>query len=244
MIQDIRTAQFVIVGLIVLLIIAFLIILRKSGRRNIYNGKDDSSRDSVPRDVHRKVFEEKNEYYDKLREIQPAYNELQDKYENACVEIGNLKRRIDELTRDNNELNALYSNNADSDNLRGSNEVHNTEFTYPHVDEMSKEPIGAIITKYASFPRSVDSAIYFSDLTDKLADDSYFELKISNETGKATFKPLDFMKIRNYDPAMAAIQTDGVKPNIASSVVGVEMGEAYLEGNDWVIKKLAKVKLT
>ena len=59
----------------------------------------------------------------------------------------------------------------------------------------------------------------------------------------ASFKPLDFMKIRNYDPAMAAILTDGVKPNVASTVVGVEPGDAYLEGNDWIIKKLAKIKL-
>lgn len=243
MIQDIRIAQFVIVGLIVLLIIAFLIILRKSGRRNIYNGKDDSSRDSVPRDVHRKVFEEKNEYYDKLREILPAYNELQEKYEKACVEISNLKRKIDELTRDNNELNVLYNNSADTDYLRESYETHNSEITYPKVDEMSKEHKGVIITKYASFPRSAGSTIYFSDLTDKLADDSYFELRISNETGKATFRPLDFMKIRNYDPAMAAIQTDGVKPNVASSVVGIEAGKARLEGNDWIINEPAKVKL-
>lgn len=244
MIQDIRIAQFVIVGLIVLLIIALFIIVKLS--KNVKPSKQEwnDSNGFVLKETRRKVFNERDDYRDKLREIQPAYNELQDKYEKACVEIGSLKRRIDELTRDNNELNVLYNKRSDLDDFGKKNKADNSEDMHPQVVEMSQVSIGAMVTKYASFPRSAESTIYFSDLTDKLADDSYFELRISNETGEASFRPLDFMKIRNYDPAMAAIQTDGVKPNMASSVVGVEMGEAYLEGNDWVIKKLAKVKLT
>ena len=104
--------------------------------------------------------------------------------------------------------------------------------------ESSKEK-----TKYASFPRTAGSSIYFSDLSDNLADDSYFELKISVGNGNATFKPIDFMKIRNYDPAMAAMLTEGVKPNVASTVIGIEPGMAHLEGNDWIIDNLAKIKL-
>ena len=98
-------------------------------------------------------------------------------------------------------------------------------------------------TMYASFPRSAGSNIYFSDLSENRVDDSYFELKVSVASGKATFKPLDFMKIRNYDPAMAAMLTEGVKPNIASTVIGIEPGKAHIEGKDWIIDNLAKIKL-
>lgn len=102
---------------------------------------------------------------------------------------------------------------------------------------------GKEVVMYASFPRSAGSSIYFSDLTENLADDSFFELKISNANGKATFKPLDFMKIRNYDPAMAAMLTNGVKPNVASTVLGIEPGKAHIEGKDWIIDNPAKIKL-
>ena len=98
-------------------------------------------------------------------------------------------------------------------------------------------------TMYASFPRTAGSSIYFSDLSEKRADDSYFELKISVIYEKATFKPIDFMKIRNYDPAMAAMFTEGVKPSTASTVLGIESGEAHKEGEDWIIDKPAKIKL-
>ena len=98
-------------------------------------------------------------------------------------------------------------------------------------------------TMYASFPRSAGSSIYFSDLSDKLLDDSFFELTISIASGKATFRPLDFIKIRNYDPAMAAMLTEGIKPNFASTVIGIEPGKAHIEGKDWIIDKLAKIKL-
>jgi hypothetical protein len=99
------------------------------------------------------------------------------------------------------------------------------------------------ITMYASFPRTAGSSIYFSDLSENRGDDSYFELKISVIYGKATFKPIDFMKIRNYDPAMAAMLTEGVKPNVASTVLGIEPGKAHIEGKDWIIDKPAKIKL-
>jgi hypothetical protein len=98
-------------------------------------------------------------------------------------------------------------------------------------------------TMYASFPRSAGSSIYFSDLSVNLLDDSHFELTISIASGKATFKPLNFMKIRNYDPAMAAMRTEGVKPNVASTVIGIEPGKANVEGKDWIIDNLAKIKL-
>ena len=116
----------------------------------------------------------------------------------------------------------------------------------PNTDITEEKPKGGSPkekTMYASFPRSAGSSIYFSDLSDKLLDDSYFELTISIASGKASFRPLDFMKIRNYDPAMAAMLTEGVKPNVASTVIGIEPGKAHIEGKDWIIDNLAKIKL-
>lgn len=112
---------------------------------------------------------------------------------------------------------------------------------------LKKEPkVGSPMEKtmYASFPRSAGSNIYFSDLLENRVDDSYFELKVSVASGKATFKPLNFMKIRNYDPAMAVMLTEGVKPNVASAVIGIEPGTAHIEGKDWIIDSLATIKLT
>lgn len=109
-------------------------------------------------------------------------------------------------------------------------------------EEVRIEPIKEK-TMYASFPRSAGSSIYFSDLSEKQLEDSYFEFKITIESGKATFKPIDFMKIRNYDPAMAAMRTEGVKPNVASIVQGIEHGKAHKEGKDWIIDNPAKIKL-
>lgn len=99
------------------------------------------------------------------------------------------------------------------------------------------------IIRYASFPRSAGDSSYFSDLTENQVEDSYFEFKIVETTGKATFKPLDFMKIRSYDPAAPAMLTEGVKPSNASTVLKIEPGTAYMEGKDWIIETPAKIKL-
>lgn len=99
------------------------------------------------------------------------------------------------------------------------------------------------ITMYASFPRLAGNSVYFSDLSENLADDSYFELKVSNELEKATFKPINFMKIRNYDEAMAAMRTEGAKPNVATTVMDIKPGEAHKEENDWIIDNFATIKL-
>lgn len=99
------------------------------------------------------------------------------------------------------------------------------------------------ITMYASFPRLAGNSVYFSDLSEKLADDSYFELKVSTVLGKATFKPIDFMKIRNYDEAMAAMRTEGAKPNVATTVLDINWGDAHKEGKDWIISNFATIKL-
>lgn len=240
--------RLLIIGLSVLLLISILIIL-KLYRERKPSDNVGGSYVFVSQEKHKEVLKERDRLRDELekrggaKDITPVYNELQEKYERACVDIVKLNCRIDELTRDKNELNELYKRDSVPDNLVKKAEGTNSAVAPVLRNEMLQEKKGWQVIMYASFPRSAGSTIYFSDLTDKLADDSYFELKVSNDTGKASFKPLDFMKIRNYDPAMAAILTDGVKPNVASTVVSVEPGDAYLEGNDWIIKKLVKIKL-
>lgn len=152
----------------------------------------------------------------------------QQRISNLELENNELTRKIDELTRENNELTR---ENNELKKLLGKESVSITE-------GMQLE-----ITMYASFPRSAGNCTYFSDLTDNRFDDSNFEFKISSASGKATFKPIDFMKIRNYDPAMVAVLTEGVKPNVASTVLKITSGTAHLEGKDWIIDNLAKINL-
>lgn len=227
--------RLLIVGLSVLLIVAILIILRKYNQKADSIDEYGSSRGAVPKDVHRKVLKERDDLRDEIKLIEVAKFDYQNKYEKACVEISDLRRKID-------EMGELLNKDSIS-NVLEEKTGDNNPVVIPAQANKSSQTIDGQFTKYSSFPRSAGSSIYFSDLTDKLSDDSYFELRITNDSGVASFRPLDFMKIRNYDPAMAAILTDGVKPNVASTVVGLEPGEAYLEGNDWIIKKLAKIKL-
>lgn len=239
--------NMIYIGIIVLLFFIILKVLDSMKKKS--NDKYASSHDYVSKQKHIELLRERDALQDELKRIEVEKGNIQDgydiqeKYEKACVEIGKLKCIIDELkckndelTRENNELNELYNKDSTS---KGEDLIDERSLGH----EMTQETKDGQITKYASFPRSAGSSIYFSDLTDKLVDDSYFELKIISESGKASFRPLDFMKIRNYDPAMTAILTDGVKTNVASTVVGMEPGEAYLEGNDWIIKNLAKVRL-
>ena len=243
--QNNITLILIIILLLVLLLVASIFILTLRERIKKYS--KSFPRGTVSKEVHEKVLRQRDELQNKLDVLKAKNgvihdNEIELEFENACVEIGKLKWKIDELTRKNNELKNLCNKNPFPYESDEKNNASIPTIENSIGNEKTKESIEGII-KYASFPRSVGSSIYFSDLTDKLVDDSYFELRISGNTGKASFRPLDFMKIRNYDPAMAAILTDGVKPNVASTVVGVEPGDAYLEGNDWIIKKLAKIKL-
>ena len=248
MIHDLSTAQFVIFVLVILLILAVFIIIKlsKNGRSSKQDWNDNH--DFVSKEAHKKMIKERDYYYslyDGLRKKDDAYTD--DEFSNGTIllqeENGRLKQKIEELTRKNNELNRLLDSDSNSVDVSKQAEVNLSYQMSKQVDDVTSKINDKYVTRYASFPRSAGSSIYFSDLSDKLADDSYFELRISNETGIASFRPLDFMKIRNYDPAMAAIQTDGVKPNVASSVVGIEAGQARLEGNDWIINEPAKVKL-
>lgn len=227
--------RIIILGLAVLLLIAILIILKKYGKKDRLNDEGDDSRGVVSRKKFTEEFKRREAAEEQL-------DEYKEKYEFIISKNRELESENRELQLTINELSRLYDKKTD---------IADIEKEYVRVPVAAqtmekKEPsneLGTVGIMYASFPRSAGSSIYFSDLTDKLSDDSYFELRITNDSGVASFRPLDFMKIRNYDPAMAAILTEGVKPNVASTVVGVESGEAQLEGNDWIIKRLAKVKL-
>lgn len=232
---------------IILLLVAVIILLYKKINCSSNDG-DKNNSDSVSKNKHKEILEERDSWREKYEELKKKcdnsescnpdisdYLRLQDDYEKACVEIGKLKRKIDDLTLDNNELNELYDKSTNKGNE-----------TLTLKKQEKKDPLpkkGSQAIKYASFPRSADSNNYFSDLTEGLTEDSFFELKISEDTGEAIFRPMDFMKIRNYDPAMAAMTTEGVKPNMASTILGIEPGKAHLEGKDWIIDKPATIKL-
>lgn len=131
---------------------------------------------------------------------------------------------------------------ASTEGVQEPNEEPKEELKSDSTSEPKAESPKEIIM-YASFPRSAESRNYFSDLSENRVDDSYFELKVDAASGKATFRPLDFMKIRNYDSAMAAMFTEGAMPNVASIVQGIEPGKAHKEGKDWIIDNPAKIKL-
>lgn len=232
---------------IILLLVAVIILLYKKINCSSNDG-DKNNSDCVSKNKHKEILEDRDSWRKKYEELEKKcdnsesrnpdisdYFRLQDDYEKACVEIGRLNSKIDDLTRDKNELNELY------DKSTKRREAPPTFNKQEKKESLSK--IGSQVIRYASFPRSADSNNYFSDLTEGRADDSFFELKISEDTGEAIFRPLDFMKIRNYDPAMAAMTTEGVKPNMASTILGIEPGKAHLEGKDWIIDKPATIKL-
>lgn len=198
------------------------------------------------KDIESKYLKQRNTIDELKREI-AEQNKLLEK-EPACVEDqqfttvvlpANFSRQQNQEAASKQEQ--TKQEQAAKETVPITTEISSSE-TITTKEESLVVPVKEVIM-YASFPRSAGSNIYFSDLTENRVDDSFFELKISNANGKATFKPLDFMKIRNYDPAMVAMLTDGVKPNVASIVLGIEPGMAHIEGKDWIIDNPAKIKL-
>lgn len=189
--------------------------------------------------------------YSKYRKLEAKYNkskrenyELDILYQDQLRKNNWLNNDIGKKNLEINELNKLVGKDKTStnDTLPQKN-VEPSESSEKDSEAKKKNVEAKEVTMYASFPRSAGSSVYFSDLTLILEDDSFFELKISKDKKMATFRPLDFMKIRNYDPAMIAMQTEGVKPNVASAVLGIENGKAHKEGSDWIIDNPAKIKL-
>lgn len=266
--------------LLVLLVAAILIAVffNKQNKHNtpkgyrVHSSKAKYKDIAYEPDTYRSKNDSKNEQLEaKYNKLRYDYKNLQYKKENVdarCIalegENSKLKKILEELTRENNELKMLAgkepnpvdaspiedeqsptdkpeNENADSNEPKPDNPSNGNAI--PQIEEKPTKALPKEVTMYASFPRSADNCIYFSDLTEIIGDDSYFELKISKDKNTATFRPLDFMKIRNYDAAMIAILTDGAKPNAASSVIGIENGKVHKEGSDWIIDTPAKIKL-
>lgn len=239
----------------------------------VNNSKTVSPKDF--KELRRQVITSQNENskvkkeYDNLNK---KYQLLKDDYGKVCLdfkkqedEISTLKDENKELKRQNQELDYRNSRGT-SDTITKDSVVDDNpspidtkkdddqkkdatkdseNITVKEKPSTPKIPAANEIMMYASFPRSAGSSVYFSDLTENNVEDSYFELKISKSTGKATFKPLDFLKIRNFDPAMVVIRTEGVKPNVASAVTGIKPGEAHLEEDkEWIVDKPAIIKLS
>lgn len=246
---------------------------KSSMKSKTTNHKTVSSKDY--KEVKNQLQKSKDNYhkiYTDYSSLLIKNQQLKADYEAACLEIKklqtenkNLGEEKKELTRQNKELDYLNSretstattnetvaddnpspittkNKVDQENAstKDSENVKSTQIPITPKVSAAKE-----IMMYASFPRSAGSSVYFSDLTENNVEDSYFELKISKSTGKATFKPLDFLKIRNFDPAMVVIRTEGVKPNVALAVTGIKPGEAHLEEDkEWIVDKPATIKLS
>jgi len=217
--------------IIIMLLVAFLLSLRNT-RKNDSNDNGSCCPSSyISLEKHKEVLKM---YKKTSNPDNSKYDELQDKYYKACEENRALESQLAEFKRSNSELEEL---------LKKSSAGRENAFLTKEAEKQIPPKNETQSIMYASFPRSAGSRSYFSDLSENLVDDSYFELKVSLSSGKATFKPLDFMKIRNYDPAMAAILTEGVKPNLAVSIIGIESGVAHMEGKDWIIDVPAKIKL-
>lgn len=222
---------------IILLLLAVIYLINKSSS----NEEANAPSGWVPLEKHKEILKKREELRDKSDNCESSsfdiskYDALQEEYDKACGKIATLTNENKDLLRDNIELNTLLEKYKKRGEETPTLKKHERESA-----PSKKEPQ---VILYASFPRLAGSNLYFSDLTENQSDDSFFELKVSDGTGKAVFRPLDFMKIRNYDPAMAAITTEGVKPNVASTILRIEPGKAHLEGKDWIIDEPAKIIL-
>lgn len=229
--------------LIVIIIIHFL-----------YSSKGDDSnvnnRNQVSKQTHNNLINKKMQVQADNKELRDNIKKLQNDNDTASMRIENYQQEINKLKAENarqariiNELNEIIGRPQAP--MAGYKPSMSEFSTIPDFDDNSKEQL--IVSKetimYASFPRNAENSIYFSELTQFKNEESYFELRVSKETGKATFKPINFLQIRNYDSAMSVIQPEGAKPNVAEKVIGVEPGTAHLEGNDWFIDSLVKIKL-
>lgn len=193
---------------------------------------------------------------DELARENAELNKLVGNEPEPIVEVDTPKKDSIKVKADEQPKNDVSKNEAKVEEVQKSS-VNNEQAAEQNVvvtivepepkdskpEPQPQTPTAKDATMYASFPRSAGSSVYFSDLTENLADDSYFEIKISNTSGKATFKPLDFMKIRNFDVAWNAMISEGVKPAAATSVCGIEPGKAHKEGNDLIVDNPAKIKL-
>lgn len=225
----------------------------------LYKKFDNSDKDyeSARGDKYYKKYSQlKEEYRDyrnktdqQLTELTKAVNCLFELYKileiDGCNADTKSYQKPLETNRIISEVKSLKSPSSATDNKLEvtSSEVNTAAQEGNDKKQTKHESKLSVLIKYADFPRSSGSMIYFTDISETKNDDSFFELEIDASGQKATFKPLDFLKIRGVDEAMLAISTEGVRPNKANSVIGITPGTAVLEGNVWKIKELAKIKL-
>lgn len=162
-------------------------------------------------------------------------------------EVKSLKSSMSAYLQNDNSANTPSSTNnvqANNNSEETSSGAINTASQEGNNKKQTKHELKlSRLIKYADFPRSSGSMIYFTDVSETKNDDSFFELEIDASGQNAIFKPLDFLKIRGVDEAMLAITTEGVRPNLANSVVGITPGTVVLEGDVWKIKQQAIIKL-
>lgn len=241
-------------AIVVLLLLLFIVInfIQDSVKKD-NTIKESDNFVKVSKSLYTKLVFVKNEK-DKLdidySKLESKYFNLKQDYDKLCLEISELRRTNSEL----NELNDKGNVASLTDNNSGDKHSGETkqETVIEHRDTSVQDQYNkgsnssnhlTNMLMYASFPRSAGNKMYFSDLTEKITDDSFFEISFLKDKEKATFKPLDFLRIRNYDDAMIAMRTEGAKPNVASTVISIEPGTAHLEGKDWIIDKQANIKL-
>ena len=81
----------IIILLVVLLIVAIIFIITQK-ELNIKDS-ESSSRGTVSREKFNLIFNQKNAEYQEKIQFEDLYNNYKKKYEEACVEIGKLKRK-------------------------------------------------------------------------------------------------------------------------------------------------------
>ncbi len=154
-------------------------------------------------------------------------------------------------TTDTTQKTATKENSGPISPSKETNSSTETKLKSPAATQSvpSKKPPTTlpptIKTLYAPYPRSSNDGItYFADLTENYnEEDSRFELMVFDNGTKAEFLPLNFIDIRNNDDAMSVINTEGEKPNHATTVVGKTHGKAHKDGEMWIVDEPAKLKL-
>ncbi len=154
-------------------------------------------------------------------------------------------------TTDTTQKTATKENSGPISPSKETNSSTETKLKSPAATQSvpSKKPPTTlpptIKTLYAPYPRSSNDGItYFADLIENYnEEDSRFELMVFDNGTKAEFLPLNFIDIRNSDDAMSVINTEGEKPNHATTVVGKTHGKAHKDGEMWIVDEPAKLKL-
>ena len=228
----------IIIETFLLLSVGIMFLIQYSNQKKIKKGLSEN----ISKDKYDSVISENRKWqiaYSNLKKqaesTHKEYQVLQTKYNRIKGQIGYGVISEKYTFEDKKAPESSFNNSQEKA------EIPNIESVQEQKD--LKQNISEGMIMYASFPRSAGTQRYFSDLHENRTDDSFFEFKINEIQGKATFKPLDFMKIRSIDESMIAIETEGAKPNVAASVIGIEPGSAHLEGKDWIIEKQAKIKL-